>query len=169
MQQKICIGEILKPQGILGAVKVRPITDDSSRFLSLKNVYVDTQLTPIEQASLLGEFVVLKLSGVINRDTAETLRGKLLYVERSDAVDTGDGYFIVDLIGASVLDEAGAKLGVIDDILSHGAADVVECRSNNGTSFRFPFLDHVVKNVDVLAKEFVVIKDLWQQVVVYDD
>ena len=40
MEKNLVIGEVIKPQGILGEVKVKPYTDDVSRFQSLKEVYV---------------------------------------------------------------------------------------------------------------------------------
>ena len=32
MQQYMVVGQVLKPQGIKGELKVRPITDDPDRF-----------------------------------------------------------------------------------------------------------------------------------------
>jgi len=173
MSNVITIGQIIKPQGLKGLVKVKAITDDPQRFKRLKAVYVDTVHTPIEQVSFMGDFVVLKLQGVNDRNTAENLRGRLLSINKADAIDPGEGYFIADLIGAHVLDDSGKILGTILDINSFGSADVVECKyiddSKNEKRFRFPHLKHLVKNVDIAAKTFTVFSDYFVGVVVYDD
>ena len=39
LDEYLVIGEILKPQGVKGEVKVRPITCDSSRFEGLTRVF----------------------------------------------------------------------------------------------------------------------------------
>ena len=38
MNEYLVIGEVLKPQGVRGEVKVRPITCDETRFEELENV-----------------------------------------------------------------------------------------------------------------------------------
>jgi len=173
MQNHISIGQILKPQGLKGEVKVKALTDDPIRFKGLKAVFVDGKNTPIERVSFMGDFVILKFSDISDRDMAETLRGKFLSVDKQDAIDPGDGFFIADLIGSSVLDDTGQNLGVIVDINAFGSADVIECKSiqddKKEKKFRFPHLQHVVKKVDTNKKEFVVFSEELASVVVYDD
>lgn len=38
--ESILIGEVLKPQGIKGEIKVYPITDNTERFRDLKEIYL---------------------------------------------------------------------------------------------------------------------------------
>jgi len=40
LSEYILIGQVLRPQGIKGQVKVRPDTDDPERFLDLETVYL---------------------------------------------------------------------------------------------------------------------------------
>ena len=35
---KLIVGEVLKPQGVRGELKVRPYVDDIMRFKNLKNI-----------------------------------------------------------------------------------------------------------------------------------
>jgi len=162
------VGEILKPQGIKGAVKVRPLTDDIRRFELLKSVSVDGRSFSVQSVRVSGGFVVLQLFGISDRNAAELLRGKFLEIERSEADVPKDGYLIADIIGCALTDEKGKKLGVITNVESFGAADVITARFE-GKEFRFPFLERIVEKIDVSAKVFCVHRRQWKGVTVYDD
>ena len=40
MEEYLSIGQVLRPQGLHGQVKIRPDTDDPGRFLALDMIYV---------------------------------------------------------------------------------------------------------------------------------
>ena len=100
----LLIGEVLKPQGVNGQVKVRPDTDDPARFRQLETVYLKQgeRYAPcsIEKAETRADgFVYCVLNGASSRDEAEKQRGWMLYVDRAHAVDLEEGrYFISDLL-----------------------------------------------------------------------
>ena len=75
MTDYLMVGEILKPQGIQGEVKVRPITNDPLRFEDAKTLYFceDGSFTPVGSrfARFDGQAVYLKLEGVNDRNAAE--------------------------------------------------------------------------------------------------
>ena len=165
----ITVGEILKPKGIKGAVKVRPLTDDMHRFDCLKLVYIDGKSYPIEAVSYECGFLILSLSNVSDRNAAELLRGKTIQIDRVHAVDPGlDRYFVSDIVNCMLLDEFGKTLGVILDVESFGAADVIT-GEGGGKIFRFPFLNRIVQQIDVKTKRFCVYRKLWKEVAVFDD
>lgn len=167
----ITVGEILKPQGIMGEIKVKPLTQNAERFYKLRVVYIDGKPYKISGLRLERDYAFVKLITVDDRNAAELLRGKFLCIDRINAVDLDDGeYFIVDLIGCKVVTDSGEALGTINDILQNaGAVDVINAVSDDGTEFRFPFLNKIVVNVDVQNKQFTVIKELFDGVCVYDD
>lgn len=166
----IAIGEVLKPKGIKGGIKVRPLTDDMRRYDKLKLVYIDSLPHKILSVSYEGSFVVLFLQGIDDRNAAELLRGKIVNIDRHNAIDPDDGaYFIEDIIGCSLMGDDGVKIGEILTVDSFGSADVISGKTMAGKDFRFPFLNRIVKNVDVDSKEFTVLRKLWQEVVVFDD
>ena len=112
LSEYLLIGEITKPQGIMGEVKVLPHTDDPGRFLKLNMVYIQSgneyEERPIVSARSSGGDVFLTFPGVTDRDKAEALRGKKLYVDRSHAVALSeDENFICDLIGCDAVDTKG--------------------------------------------------------------
>ena len=165
MEQTLKIGIAVKPQGIRGEIKVRPLTDDPQRFRDLKEVIIDGVTHKVLNARVGGEDVFIALYGVSDRNAAEKFRGKFLLVNREDAVKTGnDRFFIADLIGARVVDECGVTYGVITDI-TEGKTDVIWLESESGEKSAFPFLKKVLVGVDVAAKTMTVDSARFSEVV----
>lgn len=155
------IGEITNVHGIHGAVKVIPCTDDIARFRKLKKVRLvhhgSIKEYAVENVQLQNRFVILKLSGINDRDTASFLRGAVLEVSRGEAIKLpSDTYFIGDLIGCRVTETDGNILGVVDDVLSTGSNDVYSVTDGQGRNIMIPAIAQVVKSVDIEKGEIVV-------------
>ena len=162
---------MLKPQGIRGEIKVRPLTDDSSRFRMLKSVTVGGVPRKIESVRISDGAVYIKLFGIDDRNEAEKLRGKLISIERAAAVSLSDGeFFIADLIGSKLFarSESGAELlGTIENIESFGAADVFTV--GGGKRFTFAFVKTLCAEFDEVARALYVDKARLNEVAVYED
>ena len=152
MEETLKIGIIVKPQGIKGEVKVQPLTDDINRFKNLKEVIIDDKTFKVQKSVIGGGTVFLSLSGIPDRNTAETFRGKFLRVTRENAANLPEGrYFIVDIIGCKVVTDTGVAVGEIIDVTS-ARTDVFTLKCVDGRIMRFPFLNDLVENVDVANK-----------------
>lgn len=151
----LVIGEIVKPQGIRGEVKLRPMTDDPRRFEGMKRAYrkVGEDFEPMDiQVSRVHEgLVYLYVSGIESREAAETLRGTLLYIDRAHAVKQEGAEFICDLIGCEAVDTAGQRIGVLTEVLQPGGNDVYRFQTPKGLMM-LPALKRVVLEVDVAHK-----------------
>lgn len=155
MEQKICIGKIVKAIGIKGEVKVIGYTDSLNRFKCLKDFFVDDNSYECEKASIRNDFVALKISGVNDPSQAEKFKDKLIYVDRENAVKLDKNhYFVVDLIGCNIIDENGKQIGTISDVEDYGASDILVFISN-GKEYRAPFILDGFKTVDVESKTLV--------------
>ena len=95
METLFKIGLVAKPQGIKGELKVNPLTDDIERFSSLKKVLIEGVEYKVLSAKIGGGVVFITLSGVQDRNSAETFRGKFLCVERKDAVKLPENHYFV--------------------------------------------------------------------------
>ena len=73
LSQYLMIGEITKPQGVRGEVKVRPCTCDPERFEGLETVYIekDGGYAPLKiTVNRLGtDAVFMNVEGVTDRGT----------------------------------------------------------------------------------------------------
>ncbi len=171
----LLIGEVLKPQGIHGFVKIRPYTDDASRFLDLENVYLKEGDTfcpcTIEKTEIRKDGnVYFVLNRAENMNDAEKQRGWKLYVDRMHAVKLETGrYFISDLLGCSVVDRHGVLLGHIVDVLQPGANDVYQIKLIDGRMMYIPVLPFVILQVQIMKGIITVNDDRLQEVAVIED
>lgn len=165
---KIVIGTVARPRGISGEVKINPLTDDPRRFLSLKNVYVDGIARKVVKAQVTPAGVFVALEGVSDRNAAEALRGKELAVEREKAVRPEGRQFIADLVGCEVRLDDGKNVGVLDDVLQYGAADVYVVRSGKNTVM-FPALKRLFVSEDPGRGLIVLDSSVFAEVAVYED
>lgn len=169
MVETLKIGLIVKPQGIRGELKVQPLTDDISRFNKLKEVLVDDKVYKVLGCTIGGGVVFISLSGVGDRNAAETFRGKFLRVTRENAVDLEEGrYFIVDIIGCEIISDGGKSFGKVTEVTS-ARTDVFTVVDDSGRVMRFPFLNDVVLKVDVENKKITVDEKRLGEVSCYED
>ncbi|MBR1701307.1 MAG: 16S rRNA processing protein RimM [Lachnospiraceae bacterium] len=156
MEDRFQVGVITSPHGVRGEVKVFPTTDDVKRFKRLKEVILDTgkeKVTlEIESVKFFKQFVILKFKGLETPEEVAKYRQKSLYVTRENAVRLGkDEYFIADLMGLKIYDEADAEIGVLREVLETGANDVYVIDLNDGRELLLPAIKECVLHVDVEA------------------
>ena len=168
MEDTFKIGLITKPHGIKGELRVTPLTDDYARFKRLKNVIIDGKYYAVSDANIASDAVYLSLSGVTDRNAAESFRGKFLLVERKDAVPTDEfSYFISDVIGCSVVTESGKVLCRVTEVTS-AKTDYFTAVTEKGETLRFPFLKDLLVKVDIAEKVIVVKEKRFGEICVYE-
>ncbi len=173
LSEHLAIGEVLKPQGVKGEIKVRPITCDMMRFEALSRIFwlLDGAFTParVKVTRIDMDAVYMMVEGVRDRNQAEALRGRLLYVDRENAVKLNeDTEFIVDLIGCEAQDDQGGKVGTLVDVLQPGASDVYVFKGARGEVL-VPALKSVVLAVDVHQKKMTLSAARLAEVAVYEE
>jgi 16S rRNA processing protein RimM len=154
------VGIIVKPQGIRGEIKVKPVSPDVKRFYDLEHVFIKSGKLPqykIENIRISGEFVFLKLCEIDTRNDAEELRGKEILVSDDQLIelDTGE-YFVHDLIGCVVFDEEGNRIGEVIDIMQQSSNDIYVVRDKKAKEHLIPAITDVVKKVDIAGKQIVI-------------
>ena len=174
LDEYLIIGEILKPQGVKGEVKVRPITCDPSRFEGLNRVFFkdDAGVFAPEKIKVIRvdpDAVYLTVKGYADRTEAEKLRGKLLYVDRASAARLPEGAeFICDLIGCVATDDSGRLIGTLSDVMQPGAGDVYVFQGPMGEVL-VPALKSVFLEVDVKNKRMLLSTARLSEVAVFDE
>ena len=169
MSEYLKIGLITKPQGIMGEVKIQPLTDDENRFYNLKEAYIDGKVYKILNVRVGAGFVFAGISGIADRNAAETLRGKFICVDRDSAVKLEKGrYFVVDLIGCKVITDTGVDFGNVVD-LTEANTDYFTVNTYDNRVARFPFLKDLVVEVDVKNKIITVKEKRLNEVCVYEN
>ena len=173
LSEYLLIGEISKPQGIAGEVKVQPHTGDPNRFLSLTSVFLKAgdgySEKPLASVRVAGGYAYLTFPGVNDRDKAEAMRGQKLYVDRARAVKLAeDETFICDLIGCVATDDSGRLIGTLTDVMQPGAGDVYAFQGPMGEVL-VPALKSVFLEVDVKNKRMLLSAARLSEVAVFDE
>lgn len=161
--ESVIIGEILKPQGIKGELKVFPLTDNMDRYNLLKDVVLtDGKITKTFQVNKVRidpkGMVYLNLEGIVTKEDAEKLRGFEIRIDRSEVPVLQDRWYYFELEGMKVY-ENEVLLGTLTRVLETGANDIYLVQGDKG-EICVPALKSVVKKVDVPSKRMDVILPL---------
>jgi len=155
MTDYLAIAEITKPQGVRGELKLRPITSDPERFTELKTAYLEEKgvytRVNVKFTRQDADAVYMMFEGVNDRNAAELLRGRFLYIDRAHAIELDeDENFIVDLIGLKGVDTDGNELGELIEVLQPGGNDVYVFRDvKKRREILVPALKSVVVKTDI--------------------
>ena len=115
------------------------------------------------------DFIFLALSGVADRNAAELLRGKNLYVTRENAAPLKKNtYYIVDILGCTVSDEQGTVYGKVIDV-TPASRDIYTVQSEDGKIMRFPLVKDMVIRIAPEEKQMVFSQKRLSEVSVYED
>ena len=164
MEDHFRIGVITRPHGVLGEMKVYPVTDDIKRFKGMKEILMgppegqkgELSTVKVEGVRFQKNMVLLKLSGIESPEEARKLSQYQLYVKREDAIPLSDGeYYVSDLLGLSVLSEKGEKLGILKDVLKTAANDVYVVKGER--EILVPAVKEYVLSIDLPKGEMTVL------------
>ena len=147
---KIKLGKITAPVGVKGEVRVYPYTDTPTRFSAVKEIFVENTPANIESVRYQKDMVVVKLDISPDRNAAETLRNKELYLDRAKLWDIPDGtYFVSDLLGAECRDEEGRVLGHFAEVIQNPAQDIYVIEDGAKARHMVPAVKAFIKSVDI--------------------
>lgn len=129
-------GSVIKTHGLKGGLKVYPTTDDPGRFDPGSRVWLDAPdgLMPltVKSSSPFKNIYILTFEEFDDINQVEGFRGLDILVEREDEA-LGDGQFYIgDLIGITVEDEEGKRLGTLSEVIVTKANDVYVVKTDEG-------------------------------------
>ena len=158
-EQRVCVAQIGAAHGLKGEVRLWSFTEEPSAVSRYGALETEdgARSIEIERLRAAKDHFVAKLSGVDNRDAAESLRNVKLFVprERLPAIDDGTFYH-ADLIGLAVITTKGEELGQLIAIQNFGAGDILEIRLRDGSTLMLPFTETAVPKIDIDAGRIVV-------------
>ncbi|AWX15565.1 ribosome maturation factor RimM [Mergibacter septicus] len=162
-KQKIgVVGKLGSTYGIRGWLRIYSSTEQAESifdyqpwFLKIKNQW---QLTELESWKHHNNDLIIKLKGVDDRETAQTLANVEIGVDLNQLPKLDEGeYYWHDLIGCQVINTTGYQMGTITEIMETGSNDVLVVRAQIKDAFGkqerlIPYIDTVVKRVDLTTK-----------------
>ncbi len=149
MGELIKIGKIVSPHGIKGQIKVYNYSR-RDRFEDISEITIDKETFNIESITSVKNMVILKIQGIDDRNSAEALRGKDVFMDEKYLDELKeDEYLIRDLIGLDVFRDESSSIGKVIDVLQYGPSDTYEIKLNNGKMAYIPAVKEFIKDVDL--------------------
>jgi 16S rRNA processing protein RimM len=163
----LVVGRVVKAHGVTGEVAVDSRTDDpEGRFAvgvtlrgrarrggsgpvadkgSAEKEYV------IEAVRTHGGRLLMRLSGVTDRDSADRLRGTVFLVDSSDLppIEDPDEFYDHQLEGMTVATTDGRQLGAVAEVLHTAAGELLAVNDADGAELLVPFVSAIVVSVSL--------------------
>jgi 16S rRNA processing protein RimM len=157
----LLIGQIVAPFGVRGQVKLRAYTAHVEHLRRrIRAVYIGDERREYTLTGLIEHkpgLLILSLGGVTTRDAAEELRGAEVAIRERDAAPLEEGeYFIHQLYGLIVVDEQGAEIGRVREVLETGANEVLVVARPDQPEALIPMIHDVVQELDIPGGRVVV-------------
>jgi 16S rRNA processing protein RimM len=127
------VGHITKPHGVRGDVLVKLTSDRTSRLDPGSVLVTGRGPLTVVQSSLHNDRWIVTFDEIDGRDDAEGWRGTLLQAEASDdpadGDPDGDGFWVHQLVGATVVLVDGTEVGVVREVEANPASDLLVLES----------------------------------------
>lgn len=160
MEKWFNVGKIVNTHGIRGEVRVISRTDFPEERYKIGNtlyLFMPKSKEPLELTVKSHRkhknFDLLTFEGYDNVNQVEEMRDGILKVPESQRGTLEEGeYYFQDIIGCLVATIDGKEIGKVTEILTPGANDVWVVKGGNGKELLIPYIEDVVKKVDVKEK-----------------
>lgn len=152
----VVLGRIVAPYGVAGWVRVHPFGDDPESWRTMPRLWLGAAAETADWSPLAlkglrfhGKSLIAKFEGVDDRNAAEALGGQYVAAPRDALPKNAENEFYwADLVGLSVVNEAGESLGTVDNLIETGASPVLVVKDPDGLGEHLlPFVAAVVKDV----------------------
>lgn len=171
------VGYVGAAYGIRGWLKVQPHADDASALLHARRWWLlrappagvvsapaqqdEALCVKIAQSREHSGTVVAQATGVADRNVAEALKGRRVWIRRADFPPPEDNEFYwVDLIGCAVVNEQDEVLGEVSGLIDNGAHQILQVAyalpDGKPGERLIPFVDAFLRTVDTSARRIVV-------------
>ncbi len=143
--QFVCVGKIIKPQGIKGEVKILPLIDIPAIFNGKHFLYIEKRETPLKSASYRLGYAYVLFEEITDRNVAEKYRNMKVYITKEEFEKLSvDDFLIEDLIGTLIYDENNEYVGQIMNVTNYGFDDILIIKEDNHF-YEVPFKKAIFK------------------------
>jgi 16S rRNA processing protein RimM len=154
---ELTVGRVVKAHGVTGELVVDIRTDDPElRFapgsvLRAKGSDRRERVYTVETVRPHGSRLLLRLSGVTDRDGADSLRGSVFVIDSADLppIDEADTYYDHQLEGLRVRTTAGLELGTVTEVLHTAAGELLAVKRDQPAELLVPFVRAIVTAVSL--------------------
>ncbi len=145
-QSFIDAGKIVNTHGVRGEVRIEVWLDSPALLKRCGRVYLGGEEKKILSAHEHKGFLIAQLDGVEDVNAAQALKNRVVQIAREDAKLPRGAYFLQDIIGASVVDENGAEIGKLAEVLELPGQRVYVVKGE--TEHLIPAVPAFIRNTD---------------------
>lgn len=148
-------GEFVTTHGIAGELRLYPWSDGPDFLAGFSTFYLDgAGRRPLQVAQIRPHknICIVRLEGVDSIEAARPMIGRTVYIAREDANLPAGRFFVQDILGAEVVDDAtGESYGTIHAVTHPGRHDVYEIHGPAGQVWFFPAAEPFIAAIDLEA------------------
>ncbi|MBR6917260.1 MAG: 16S rRNA processing protein RimM [Clostridia bacterium] len=138
--------------GVAGMLKMENRCDSPEVLAKLKTMYIKRgeEYVPMKvtRASVQKTMVLVKFEGVDSFEDAIKYKNEIFYAARGDFRLRRGDFFIADIIGLPVYDDAdGRTIGTMKEVLSPVGQQVYVIEKPDGRTFMVPCVPEFIKEV----------------------
>lgn len=148
-------GKILSAHGVRGAVKIESWCDSPKVLAKQKRLFFAEvgggfREAKIISSSLSGDFLLMTVEGIEDREQAQSLKNTVVYLKREDVPLKKGAYFLADIIGLPVYEEeSGNLLGTVTDIQDVPQGRMYYIEANGGKEVLIPDVPEFITKIDI--------------------
>ena len=149
---RLQVARIGKPHGIRGEVTVQVLTDaPEDRFVP--GAVFEVEHATIKQLTVEGarwnkDILLLAFEELLDRNTAETVRGAKLFIETDEVEDDSEGWYEHELVDLEA--RVGEQVvGKITALRTGNVQDLLVVKSTEGDEIYVPFVEDIVPEVNI--------------------
>lgn len=157
----VVTGRVVAAHGVLGWVKVEPLTANPRRFRSGNSFILEGreggERLVLEEVREGRGVLLVKFTACGDRAGAEAVVGRELLVERDELEECPAGaWWESDIIGLEVHTSDGRYLGVVAEVMETGANDVLVVEKEGAGEVLIPMIEEVIARVDTRGGRMVI-------------
>lgn len=160
LENPLLIGEVIRPHGLDGVLRIRSHAQSESTFLDAGTVFLKSDPLEPKEYKILSvkphkNIFLLKLEGMDSLEQAETYRGANILIRKESLRRKRGEYFWFELIGLKVYLNSGRYIGAVKDIIQTGSNDIYVVREKEA-EFLIPAIHECVENIDLKNNEMII-------------
>jgi 16S rRNA processing protein RimM len=160
--QLVTVGQIVNTFGVQGELKIVSFSHFSTkRYAPKKQVLLRNEATGQEQWATVIHHRAHKGLDIVQFEGIDSFNAKTYLnwhvLADKDAIKLPqDTYFYDDLVGSTVIDEAGVPHGQVSQVVDFGAHPILKITIDEDHKYQIPFVPFFILNVDIVAKTITV-------------
>jgi 16S rRNA processing protein RimM len=151
----VLIGKVGKPHGLRGEIRLHLYSEQPENLAAYRRLILVSgqghlsQPLRIISRRVQGKIAIVGLESVDERNGADRLKGMGVLIEKAELPKTNeDEFYYYQFVGLTVKTREGRLLGLVENIFSTGAQDIMVIRGKKG-EYLIPILQSfIVRQTD---------------------